>query len=80
MTYLPPVFVCIFFLLFCFGLSKMYYIGSLEIHRRYSRKASELCLLSLILMEDKREVLQHSSHFTMTSHVKPYGETHYYCG
>lgn len=66
MTYLPPVFVCIFFpfVLFCFGLSKMYYIGSLEIHRRYSRKASELCLVSLILMEDKREVLQHGSHFT----------------
>ena len=64
MTSLPTVFVCTFVLLLCFGLSKIYYIGLLEIHRRYSQKVSQLSLVSLILEQNKREVLQHSSHFS----------------
>lgn len=64
MTSLPAVFVCTFPLSFCFGLSKIYYIVLLEIHRRYSQKVSQLSSVSLILEQGKKEVLQHSSHFS----------------
>ena len=40
----------------------MYYIVSVDIHKRYSQKASEL-YLSVILVENKGEILQHRPHF-----------------
>ena len=62
---ISPSCFCLYFpLLFCFGLSKIYCIVLLEIHRRYSQKVSQLSSVSLILEQGKREVLQHSSHFS----------------